>query len=247
MAQFLTFENRCSFRFLNAFFLFFLGLTTLLAQKSVAPSHLNASYQKYANRIELTWQAHAPNQRFRIFRTEGTKGRTVLLDSVRQNRYVDRIRLKSGVGYSYQVRSVAPDGALSDASNRAVGALLIVANGHDSSSLSLAPRSLLKDCLTAQITEGVARPDFFAVKFAVQYDKDCSPEKMVHIKLFRSDNDTLDVADQFLSEQTFELIRTRGALTTKNNGEPLTGYFLLKIEKGEESVLVTQKIVGDKQ
>ena len=222
----------------NCFSIFLFISTVIVAQKPAIPVGFSASYQKYNNRIELTWQATAANHLYKIFRREQVKKSFELIDSVSQNRYVDRKGLRMKTSYIYRIRAVTPNGSVSELSNEATGALLLVASDIDTSITVNTQR--LKNCVDVTLIEGKASPKSFTIKFSVA--SKCDIPKGVQLTLYRSDDALLDAQDDFLSQQSFDLTRTRGALVSNNNGEQIKGYFLLKVETNEDSFIVVRKI-----
>jgi hypothetical protein len=222
----------------NTCFFIFLFISTLsLAQKPAAPTNLKASYQKFPDRIELEWKTTVNNHQYKIYRGEKGKKPPVLIDSVNQNRYVDRKGLRVNIPYIYRVRTISPQGLVSDMSNEDTGALLLVASEKDSAAL---PKQQLKDCIDINLIESKFMSQNFILKFLVA--NKCSSLKTVQLTLFRSDDIVLDSTDNFLSEKTLDLARNRDSFTAKNNGEPKTGYLILKVATNEDSFTVVRKI-----
>lgn len=216
--------------------IFLLSTAVLMAQKPATPTNLGASYQKYNNRIELNWRA---KDSCKIYRREKTKKAFDLIGAVKLNWYVDKKDLKSNVAYVYYVQAVANNGSVSDKSNESTGALLIVASDKDST-ISVTPPSV-KDCIEATLTQSKFASQNFILKFLVA--SKCSLLKTVQLRLYRSDDDVLnDGKDNFLSEETFDLTQGRGSFVIKNNGEPKTGYLILKVATNEGSFTVARKI-----
>jgi fibronectin type 3 domain-containing protein len=220
------------------FFVFIFVSTTMIAQKPVAPFELSASYQKFANRIELEWKTKMVNRKYNIFRSDNGKKKFALIGTVEQNRYIDKKSLKIKTAYVYRVSAVAPNGIASDFSNDATGALLIVASEKDSSNSTNVPP--LKDCMDVILTDAKTSAKNYILKFTITAK--CDMPKTVQLSLYRSDDALLDAQDNFLNQQTFDLTRTRGALTSNNNGESTNGYLILKIETNEDSFIVVRKI-----
>jgi fibronectin type 3 domain-containing protein len=219
-------------------FVFFFTSIILAAQKPLAPFELSASYQKFPNRIELEWKTKTNKDKFNVFRSDNGKKKFVLVGTVGQNRYVDKKSLKIKTAYVYRVSTVASNGIESDFSNDATGALLIVASEKDSSSSTNVPP--LKDCMDVILTDAKTSAKNYILKFTIAAK--CDMPKTVQLSLYRSDDALLDAQDNFLNQQTFDLTRTRGALTSNNNGESTNGYLILKVETNEDSFIVARKI-----
>jgi hypothetical protein len=219
-------------------FLFIICLLSIFthAQQAAIPSKLSASYKKYHNRIELTWQATATDHRYIVQRRERAKKAFTPIDTVAQNRYVDRNKLRVNTDYFYCIQSVEATGAVSLPSEEAMGALLGVAEGKDARKDSLS----LENCIHINITEAKASAKFFALKFLAQ--PACPAPKTAQLTLYRSDDAILDDSDRFLLRQAFNFSRTRGALTAKNTGETTRGYLILKVESNGDGFVVSGKI-----
>lgn len=220
------------------FFIILFISTITVAQKPTTPVNLSATYQKYTNRIELTWQVPSANHQYKIYRHEKKKKRFDLIDSVNQNRYVDKKDLKPNTEYTYHVRAIGEKGKVSEKSNEAVGALLTVASEKDTS-LSVNP-VLIKDCIEATITQSKFVSQNFIFKFLLAFKCDTPPS--VQLDLFRSNDDKLDEQDNLLSQETLKLPANRHSISVKNNGEPTTGFLLLKISTPIDSFVVAKKI-----
>jgi hypothetical protein len=212
--------------------------SSLSAQKPIAPSGLAASFKKFNNRIELTWNATDANHQYKIFRAEQAKKTFEAVATVNQNRFVDRNNLEFNKSYLYRVKALAPDGSLSDDSNQAVGALVVLAMLPDFSQTNT-PQPL-EDCISVNLSAAKATAQSFALKFIVSTN--CDMPKAVQMTLYRSDDATFDEKDDFIIQESFDLSRKRGVLTAKNQGETTTGYLLLKVETPEESFIVARKI-----
>lgn len=221
------------------FFLFFFISTFAMAQKPAAPTNLSASYRKFPDRIELEWKTTLTNHEYKIYRKAKGKKSFDTIGSVKQNRYIDRDRkeLRPNVSYIYCVQVVTPKGLVSDMSNEDTGALLLVASEKDSAAL---PKQQLRGCIDINLIDSKFMSQNFILRFLVA--SKCSSLKTVQLTLFRSDDTVLDSTDNFLSEKTLDLARTRDSFTAKNNGEPTTGYLILKVATNEDSFTVFRKI-----
>ena len=226
----------------NSSFFLFLFLTVFLkAQKPIAPMQLKASYQKYNNRIELTWH-EVVAQQYKIYRREESKKIFELVDSVSQGRYIDKKELKFNVSYIYHVLSVSSKGKFSTPSNEAKGALLVVASDKDTSltsNLSLKETSL-KECIDITLSASKFLSQTFILKFSIS--SKCEYPKSVILTLYRSDDDQLDENDNFLKKETIELTNTRGTIISKHNGEPTKGFLILKVGTNDSNFIAARKI-----
>lgn len=193
------------------------------AQQLVPPTQLSATYKKYTNRIELTWPATASDHRYIIKRREPQQKHSVAIDTVPQNRYVDRNNLKANTDYVYCIQSVASTGATSMPSTEATGALLGVAGGHDAPPDSL----MLERCVQITVLEAKTTGRLWVFKFLAR--NTCPSIKSVQCALYHSNDASLSADDTLLAQQPFNLSRTRGALTARNNSAPSTGFLLLKV------------------
>ncbi len=221
----------------SCFFLTVFISAALIAQQPPAPTQLSASYQKYTNRIELSWQGAADVHHYNIYRSEQTKKRFELIDSVNQNRFVDRKSLKYYTSYIYHVRAIA-NNSVSDMSNEATGALLAIANKHDTSLSTTTPP--LKDCLDITLTQTRFVSDNFIARYSVTVKSEAL--QSVQLTLYRSNDSILDEQDNFLTQETLSLPSTKGAIISKNNGEPTKGFLILKIATEVDSFVVARKI-----
>ena len=215
------------------FLLFHLVAANAVAQATASPTGLTATYKKYVNRIELIWQATGSNQRYIIQRSEGGKHHFQHLDTIAQNRYVDRNKLKVNTDYLYSVLSLDPNGMVSAPSNVAVGALLAVADGNIGMS---GDSTLLGDCLKIDFTEIKVLPRHFLLKFLAK--SNCAQMDMAQLTLFWSPDPQLDPTDQVLATQLFNLTRTRGALSGINKGAG-KGYLLLEAASNGSSFVLS--------
>lgn len=204
------------------------------AQKPQPPTGLSAS-KIWADRIELKWNYNLGNDSFIIFRTRPDGAREKIA-TLQKHIFIDRDRsVKSGVNYEYQVFAVALNGLISDGSNKDLGMKIVVADPHDTNSKSESPA-----CLNFTILESKASVQGFVLKFLAA--SKCRTIKNVQLSLYRSDDEKLDEKDNLLSQQSFELSRSRGALLSKNNGEPTEGYLLLKVATNDNSFIIASKI-----
>jgi hypothetical protein len=220
------------------FFIILFVSTITVAQKPAAPTQLEASFQKYPNRIELKWKVATANPQYKIYRRDKTKKKFELIDSVNQNRYIDKKDLKPNTLYTYHVRAVGEKGKVSDKSKEAIGALLTVASEKDTS-LPVSPVSI-KDCIEVTITQSKFVSQNFIFKFLLAFKCDTPPS--VQLDLFRSNDDKLDEHDNLLSQEILKLPANRHSISVKNNGEPTTGFLLLKISTPTNSFVVAKKI-----
>ena len=202
------------------FFVFLLVFSKIMAQKPAAPNGLKAS-QTFPDHIVVEWTATHADHTYQLYRNEqGKKAKTMIALSNKIG-YIDRdTALKFNKKYSYHVRAIAPNG-MSNESNEAIGTLIAVADPQKPN-VPVDP----KDCIDLTLTQCKASTQGFAVTFFA--DSKC--KKDVQLTLFRSDDATLDSQDNFLTQLSFENKLTRGALTAKNNGEPIQGYLIVKIE-----------------
>lgn len=194
-----------------------------IAQQPAPPAQLSATYKKYTNRIELTWAATAADHRYIVKRREARQKHSVSIDTVPQNRYVDRNNLKTNTDYLYCVQSVASTGAASTPSTEATGALLSVAGDRDAQPDSL----LLERCVKITVLEGKTTGRLWVFKFLSR--NTCPSVKSVQCTLYHSNDAVLDENDTLLAQQPFNLSRTRGVLTARNNLASPTGFLLLKV------------------
>jgi hypothetical protein len=220
----------------GCFFIFFAVSAVLTAQEAIVPTKLSASYKKYPNRIELIWQATAPNSKYIIQRREQHQKKFTAIDTVVQNRYVDRNNLRANMDYFYCVQSVLQNGAVSLPSEEAAGALMGVAGGKNDHKDSLH----IQDCLHLNITEAKTRNQVFVVKFLA--NATCSMPNTAQLTLYYSPDAAWDSSDIFLTQQSFDLFRKRGAMTAKNEAKITNGYLILKVSANETSFTVAQKI-----
>ncbi len=217
------------------FFLFFFAGHFLSAQTTPAtPAGLTASYKKYHNRIELSWRATAPDHRYIIVRSTRSPRSVTYLDTVDQNRYIDRNNLRGSTDYVYRVQAMGANGSVSAPSEEAVGALLVIAEGNTPGKDSIR----LEDCLTITPTEVKATPSVYVFRFLMK--KHCStlPDTAA-FRLYFSTDAQLDDADTLLERQNIRLSGNRGALTARRQQLPATGYLLLLVTANDQTVLVS--------
>lgn len=217
------------------FFLFFFAGHFLSAQTTPAtPTGLTASYKKYHNRIELSWRATAPDHRYIVVRSTRSPRSVLYLDTVQQNRYIDRNNLRASTDYVYRVQALAPNGTVSNPSDEAVGALLVIAEGSTTGKDSLN----LDQCLSVTPTEVKVTPSVYVFRFLLE--KRCSklPDTAA-FRLYLSTDAQLDDADTLLERQNIRLSGTRGALTARRRQLPATGYLLLLITANDKTMLVS--------
>jgi hypothetical protein len=215
----------------------FIGLFELATvSASAQPGALTASYKKYPNRIELTWQATAAADAYIVQRRERTQKAFTAIDTVAQNRYVDRNNLRTNTDYIYCVRSFEPNGRVSTPSAEAVGALLSVADPQITRKDTLS----LEDCLRFSITDAKITGSLAALRFLVR--SGCPPPTDALITLYHSADAAPDDADLLLTRQSFDLRRTRGALTARHTGPLSPGYLLLKVEANGGVIYFSKKI-----
>jgi hypothetical protein len=207
------------------------------AQSITTPTQLSASYKKYPNRIDLTWQATGTNHTYIIQRRTRANKSFVLLDTVAQNRYVDRNKLSTNTDYLYRVQSVDPNGVASAPSKEAVGALLIMADGKNPVQKD---SFLLENCIKVTITDSKVSTAFFMLKFLMS--SKCNVPKSVQLSLYHSADEVLDDADAFLVRQSLQISRSRGSLTAKNVAAVTDGYLLLYVEANGQGFMVSRKV-----
>ena len=199
------------------FFIFLLIFSKVVAQKPATPKSLSAS-RNYHDYIRVEWKATQANHTYQLYRNE--QGKKVKIITLGHDiGYVDRdSSLQFFKDYTYHVRAVAPNGVLSDESNVAIGMKIGVA----------APPKPIPDsgCIDITLTQCKASAQGFALTFLAR--SKC--KKDVQLTLFRSDDAQLDSPDNFLTQLSFGDKLTRGALTAKNNGEPIQGYLIVKVE-----------------
>lgn len=208
-----------------------------LAQSITTPTQLSASYKKYPNRIDLTWQATGSNHTYIIQRRARANKSFVLLDTVAQNRYVDRNKLITNTEYLYRVQSVDANGVASAPSKEAVGALLIMADGKNPVQKD---SMILENCIKVTISDAKVTTAFFMLKFLMSAK--CNVPKSVQLSLYHSTDEVLDDADTFLVRQSFQTSRSRGSLTAKNVGAVTDGYLLLYVEANGGGFTVARKV-----
>lgn len=210
----------------------FLSISSF-AQQAFVPAKVSASYKKYPNRIELSWQATAADHQYIVQRRERTQKFFARIDTVAQNRYVDRNKLQVNTDYVYCVQALPPNGTASAPSAEAIGALLAVAADKN----TLKDTMPLSSCIPLRIMEAKASAQYFVLKFLVA-PAACADLQVAQLSLYHSADALLDDQDRFLARQSFLLSRTRGALTAKQQGGPAQGYLLLRVEaKGREFTL----------
>jgi hypothetical protein len=213
-----------------------LSLCALSAQGPSAPMGLSASYKRYVNRIELTWQVSSAKHRYAVQRREKTSKSFVSIDTVAQNRYVDRKKLRGNTDYVYRVQSMDDNGAVSLPSNEAVGALMAVADGHETD-MDPIP---LEHCVQVQFETATLNNKVCAAK--IQANTPCAFSPTLQLSLFLSRDVNLDETDIFLSSQRFDPARKRAALSTKNKWGHFQGYFLLRVEANGQTYLVSKQV-----
>jgi hypothetical protein len=211
--------------------------TATLAQSIITPTQLSASYKKYPNRIDLTWQATGANHTYIIQRRTRASKSFVQIDTVAQNRYVDRNKLTTNTDYLYRVQSVDANGAASAPSKEAVGALLIMADGKNPVQKD---SILLENCMKLTITDAKVTTAFFVLKFLMS--SSCNLPKSAQLSLYHSADEVLDDADAFLVRQSFQTSRSRGSMTAKNVAGVTEGYLLLHVEANGGGFTVGQRI-----
>jgi hypothetical protein len=217
------------------FFLFFCMPIWIFAQKTPIPTGVYATYREYPNRIVVTWNPTDSNYQYKLYRRESNQKVAKWIATIHQNWYEDRdATLKNNQDYVYQVRAMGSMGLESDMSSETIGALLPVATRSDTI------KPLLKNCLSITISEAKASLQGFVLKFLVV--KQCKTPNEVQLTLFRSEDALLDEKDHLLSQMPFNTSKSRGALWAKNNGEPTTGYLLLKIESEQDHFILATKI-----
>lgn len=205
--------------------LILLGLMHLLPGVALSqPSELSASYKKYANRIELSWEANGAQHHYIIQRREKTQKTFTAIDTVAQNRYIDRNRLRANMEYYYRVQSVSPEGTASAPSKEAVGALLVMANEHKTGQDTAASGQ----CLQLRFSATKATSTLYSVRFMAEYT--CTVDNAATITLYRSDDDVLDTHDSILAQQSFAPPRSRGAFAVRNSTGATKGFAILKVE-----------------
>jgi hypothetical protein len=160
------------------------------------------------------------------------------IGTVEQNRCVDKKDLKSNIEYVYLVEAVSKKGKVSDKSNEAIGALLPVASEKDSL-MSVTPPSV-KDCIEVKLTQSKFVSQHFIVAYSITIK--CETPPSVQLALYRSDDAQWDEKDNLLTRDTLVLPASRGSLKAKNNGEPTTGFLLLKVSTNEDSFVAAKKI-----
>jgi hypothetical protein len=221
-----------------AYIIIFLSCAvSTLAQSITTPTQLSASYKKYPNRIDLTWQATGSNHTYIIQRRARASKSFVLLDTVAQNRYVDRNKLTTNTEYLYRVQSVDANGAASAPSKEAVGALLIMADGKNPVQKD---SMLLENCIKVTLTDAKVSTAFFMLKFLMS--SKCNVPKSVQLSLYHSADEVLDDADAFLVRQSLQTSRSRGSLTAKNVAAVTDGYLLLYVEANGQGFMVSRKV-----
>lgn len=216
------------------FLIFFCFLNETNAQKPQPPTGLTAS-KTFSNRILLKWEHNQKNLRYSIFRKKPNQI-PERIATIENQIFDDRdSSLILGVKYEYQVFAVTPNGLISDGSNKDLGMKIIVADPRDTN-----PKPESPACLNFTILESKASAQGFVLKFLAA--SKCRTIKNVQLSLYRSDDEKLDEKDNLLSQQSFESSRTRGALFSKNNGEPTEGYLLLKVATNDDSFIIASKI-----
>jgi hypothetical protein len=216
------------------FFLFFFAGHFLAAQTTPAtPTGLTASYKKYHNRIELSWRATAPDHRYIIIRSTRVPRSVTYLDTVQQNRYIDRNNLRASTDYVYRVQALAANGAVSTPSDEAVGALLVIAEGNTTGKDSLD----LDQCLSVTPTEVKVTPSVYVFRFLMEKRCPKLPDTAA-FRLYLSSDAQLDDTDTLLERQNVRLSNRRGAITARRQQLPATGYLLLLITANDKTMLV---------
>lgn len=211
----------------------------LQAQAPVVTTQLSASYRKYTNRIELMWTAAPANQRYIVLRRDKRQTSFKAIDTVAQNRYVDRRDLRTDTDYWYRVQAVNTDGTASVLSPEAVGALLTVAEIQNRAKDTLQ----LKDCADLKVTDAKSTATFWAVKYLMRVRCTSQLPDTLQLTLFYSPDATLDDTDVVLARQSVELRRTRGAITVPNaDKRPASGHLFVRIEAGTATLVQGKKI-----
>ncbi len=208
-------------------------------QVPLPPAQVSATYKKYTNRIELSWSATAKEDRYIIKRRELTQQNLIVIDTVPQNRYVDRNKLKANTDYLYCIQALTQAGITSAPSVEAKGSLLVVAGGHTAIQDSVT----LSDCVEFTLVEAKATTRFWTLKFLAR--KTCSAIENVACTLYHSTDNLLDENDTLLLEKSFNLSRTRGAMTAPNDTSKRTGYLLLKVAWNDQ-FFVQEKAIAPK-
>ena len=220
------------------FFIFVCIGLQLQAQTALPiPQGLTASYKKYHNRIELKWEATAAGHRYIIWRSTRNIRAFTRLDTVQQNRYIDRNNLRASTDYVYQVQALAGNGTVSDASAEAVGALLVIADGLTPGKDSIS----LNHCIVVTPTEVKATPSIFVFRFLLE-QRCAQLSGKGAFQLYYSTDTLLDQQDTLLARQNILLSRSRGALTARRKQLPAEGYLLLLIVADEKTMLVYSRI-----
>lgn len=209
----------------------------LTAQQTPVPAKVSASYQKYPNRIELSWQATGPDHRYIVRRRERAQAAFSAIDTVAQNRYIDRNKLRYNTDYVYAIQSVTTGGQTSPLSREAIGALLNVANQHAAPVDSLVADSA---CLSLRLTDLKSTGQIWALRFGAQ--SRCRNTATAQLSLYWSANAALDSADLLLKRQDFPLTRTRGAITAAKPATNTPGFLLLKVDMaGSQPMLLVRR------
>lgn len=218
-------------------FVFSIGFLPIMAQSTTAPAGLSASYKKYANRIELSWKATAAQDKYIVHRRERQQKAFTPIDTIAQNRYVDRNKLRASTDYIYRVQAVNAQGIASELSTEATGALLTIAGGSNPGQKDTLQQA---NCIDLKFTDARITEARIAAKFLVKHN--CAAIKTAQITLLRSDNEVLDDTDEVISSQSFKLSRTRGALAGANISGKTNGYLIAKITTEAGETLVVQKV-----
>lgn len=209
------------------------------AQQVAAPQGLTVSYRKYVNRIELLWKPSGASCQYIVQRREAAAKIFFSIDTVAQNRYVDRKNLRVETDYYYRVMSLESDGRVSAPGQEVRGALMGIADDRK----SLRDTVFLKDCLSFRVLEGKITQQFIALTFTAA--SSCAIIKQADLMLYHSADAVLDDTDALLTQQKFLLSRTRGAVTTPNTGKiPASGYLILRAAagNGNNAIEVTWQI-----
>jgi hypothetical protein len=222
-------------------FCFILGTYSKVGAQTVpAPTALIASYKKFSNRIELSWQGAEGCKAYHIYRKENARQGFEMLGSVAQNRYVDRNRLRGGTEYIYYVRSVDQQGRVSASSNEAIGALVVVADTRDSTSLQDSS-AINMECLRFNISDSRYSAGYYSMRYGIQYD--CTPTDTVQLRLFYSTDQRLDSTDIWLRNDYLLHPKKRGAIIAKSPFFSQKGFLLLEIKpKSVQSWVVARAV-----
>lgn len=222
---------------MHFFFSFFIWVGLVQMAYAQTPTHLVASYRKYHNRIELTWQATGSDHLYVVQRRESARKAFVLLDTVLHNRYVDRNGLQANMDYWYCVQSILPNGQRSARSVEAKGAILAVANGRLGSvdSAQQAPICMQFTVIEAKCTAKTLSFVFLAKPI-------CTQPAAVPLTFYFSEDGVLDDKDTPLGKQVFAATRRRGAFNAPNAKQIRTGYLLMEVGEGVGASVVAKAL-----